>query len=310
MSKASEATTKLWFLPPVETLGSFRVGFGVALGLLAVNLAAALVLGGATPLKIRFGINFALGVGYILAFAPTMLARLANEIDGMEGVDRLGARGQGVASAIGVAIAAILFTLSPMSKDAFRWVLEAESFLLWILNVPIAFVLIQALRRLHHLGRVARVNLLEPRPLPAFGRAAAMIALYLAGSFVIFTLATIVGRPGGARAELPSVISLTLFLVAAVYLPLSGARSGIRAAKQAELNQIAADLGHHHDVLAGPDGPDRVDRLMAYRERIRAVPEWPFGVGTAPRALLYIALPLLSWVAAALVERSLNAVLD
>ena len=49
---------------------------------------------------------------------------------------------------------------------------------------------------------------------------------------------------------------------------------------------------------------------MAYRERIRAVPEWPFGVGTAPRALLYVALPLLSWIAAALVERALGTVLD
>ena len=49
---------------------------------------------------------------------------------------------------------------------------------------------------------------------------------------------------------------------------------------------------------------------MAYRERIQAVPEWPFGVGAAPRALLYVALPLLSWIAVALVERSLDVVLD
>ena len=301
---------RLWFLPPLETLGSFRVGFAVALGLMAVNLTAALVLGGATPLKIRFAINFALGVGYALGVAPAVLARLPKEIDGLEGVDRLGAGGQVLASALGVAIAAILFTLSPMSKDALRWVLEVESLLLWILNVPIGFVLIRALWRLRRLGGVAPVNLLEPRPLAAFGRAAALIALYVAGGFVIFTLVTIVGRPGGARAELPSVIYLTLFLAAALYLPLSGARRGIRAAKQAELDRIAADLGDHHDVLAGADGPDRVDRLMAYRERIRAVPEWPFGVGTAPRALLYVALPLLSWIAAALVERSMEVVLD
>ncbi len=306
----SETTPRLWFLPPVETLGSFRVGFCAALGLLAVNLVGALGLGGATPLQIRFAINFSLGVGYALAFAPAVLARLPREIDEMEGVDRLSARGQVLASVVGVSIAAILGILSPMSRDAFRWVLEAESFLLWILSAPLGFLFIRALWRLRRLGRIVRVNLLEPRPLAAFGRAAALIALYVAGSFVIFTLLTIVGRPGGARAELPSVISLTLFLAAALYLPLSGARGGIQAAKQAELDRIAAELGDHRDVLVGPDGPDRVDRLMAYRERIGAVREWPFGVGTAPRALLYVALPLLSWIAAALVERSLAAVLN
>ena len=179
----NESTPRLWFLPPLDTLGSFRVGFGVALGLFALNLTAAL------------------------------------------------------------------------------------------------------------------------------GRTAALIALYVAGSFVIFTLVTILGRPGGASAELPSVVSLTFFIIAALYLPLSGARSAIGAAKQAELDRIAEQLGHHDEVLGAFDGPDRADRLMAYRERVRGGPEWPFGVGTAPRALLYVALPLLSWIAAALVERAVAAVL-
>ena len=48
-------TPRLWFLPPVERLGSFRVGLGVALGLLAANLATALVVGGANPLEMYRG---------------------------------------------------------------------------------------------------------------------------------------------------------------------------------------------------------------------------------------------------------------
>ncbi len=52
----SEATPRLWFLPPVERWGSFRVGFGVGLGLLVLNLAAALVLGGVPQLGIRFAL--------------------------------------------------------------------------------------------------------------------------------------------------------------------------------------------------------------------------------------------------------------
>jgi hypothetical protein len=228
----------------------------------------------------------------------------------MEGVDRLSSRGQGLASAVGVAIAAAPAALSPMQIDAFRLGLYAGNILFWILIVPLFHVFIRALWRLRRLGKVAEVNLLESRPLAAFGRAAAWIALFGAGNSVIFTLTIVVGRTAGAQAEIPSLVFQTVFLAAALYLPLSGARVGIRAAKQAELDRIAAELGRHGNVLGEVDGPDRVVRLMAYRERIQAVSEWPFGVGTAPRALLYVALPLLSWIAAAMVERSLDVVLE
>ena len=103
---------------------------------------------------------------------------------------------------------------------------------------------------------------------------------------------------------------LGVVLIISFYVPLSGARHCIRAAKQGELERIDIDVGDHRKVLAEPDGPDRVDRLLAYRERIRAIPEWPLGLRGAPRALLYIAIPLLSWVAGAFVERWLDALLD
>ena len=304
----SEATPRLWFLSPVERWGSFRVGFGVGLGLLVVYLAAALVLGRVAQLEIRYAVYYSLGVGFTLAVGCAALASLRQGIDGMEGVDRLSSRGQGLASAVGVTIAALPAALSPMQIDAFRLLLYAGNILFWILIVPLFFVFIRALWRLRRLGKVAEVNLLESRPLAAFGRAAAWIALFGAGNAVIFTLTTVVGRFG--EAEVPSLVFQTLFLTAALYLPLSGARVGIRAAKQAELDRIAAELGHHGNVLGEVDGPDRVVRLMAYRERIQSVSEWPFGVGTAPRALLYVALPLLSWIAAAMVERSLDVVLE
>jgi hypothetical protein len=304
----SEATPRLWFLPPVERCGSFRVGIGVGLGLLAVYLAAALVLGRLDPLYVRFALNYSLGVGFSLAVGCAALTSLRQGIDGMDGVDRLSSRGQGLVSAVGFAIATAPAAIAPTQMDPLLWSLVAGNTLFWILIAPLFFVFIRALWRLRRLGRVAEVNLLESRPLAAFGRAAAWIALFGAGNFVVFTLTTVVGRSGDA--EVPSLVFQTLFLAAALYMPLSGARLGIRAAKQTELDRIAAELGQHAGVLGEVDGPDRVVLLMAYRERIEAVSEWPFGVGTAPRALLYVALPLLSWIAAALVERSLDVVFE
>ena len=107
-----------------------------------------------------------------------------------------------------------------------------------------------------------------------------------------------------------TVVTILLLLVAAVYLPLSGARLAIRDAKRVELTRIAAKVGHHGEVLDAQDGPERASGLMTYRERIERVSEWPFSVGTAPRTILYVALPFLSWIAAALVERVLGAFLE
>jgi hypothetical protein len=50
--------------------------------------------------------------------------------------------------------------------------------------------------------------------------------------------------------------------------------------------------------------------LVAYRSLIESVPEWPFNAPLLTRLLLYLAIPLASWVAGAMVERGLDRLLD
>ncbi len=196
-----------------------------------------------------------------------------------------------------------------------RWFGLFASSLWWTVFAPTSFIFVRALWRLRRLGMVAKVNLLDARPLARFGRAASLIALYV-GAFVavmtcvIVVVRTFIGQTGEDPVPRLVVTALTCFLIATVYLPLSGARRASRAAKRAELAHIGERLGHHDEVLGAFDGRERADRLLAYRERVAGVAEWPFGVGTAPRALFYVTLPLLSWIAAALVERALGSVLD
>jgi hypothetical protein len=46
--------------------------------------------------------------------------------------------------------------------------------------------------------------------------------------------------------------------------------------------------------------------LIAYRGLIDAVHEWPYDTSTLRRFALYMFIPLLSWAAAAIVERVIN----
>ena len=313
-----EETPRVWLLPPLDRWGSVRIGVGVTLALWATAFALAVILGDVPARSIRFAITFSLFLGYTLAFSPIVLARLQGDFDELDRIDRLGVTGQLVATVVGLGIHFMLGALSSerqFGMGAFGWFAFTASTIWWIVFSPVAFVFIRALWRLRRLGMAAKVNLLHARPLARFGRAASSVALFV-GAFVatgVFSIGvsqTFIDPSNDETTPQIAVILFACFMISAVYLPLSGARLAIRAAKQAELARVSEQLGHHDEVLVASDGLERADRLMAYRERVESVAEWPFGVGAAPRAFFYVTLPLLSWIAAALVERALASVLD
>ena len=49
--------------------------------------------------------------------------------------------------------------------------------------------------------------------------------------------------------------------------------------------------------------------MLLYRSQVEAFPTWPFGTGALLRLGLYGVIPVLGWVAAALVERVVDLVL-
>jgi hypothetical protein len=49
---------------------------------------------------------------------------------------------------------------------------------------------------------------------------------------------------------------------------------------------------------------------VAYRSTIEAVPEWPFNTPALTRFLLYLAIPVGSWIAGAIVERLVDSALS
>ena len=50
--------------------------------------------------------------------------------------------------------------------------------------------------------------------------------------------------------------------------------------------------------------------LLAYREFLDSLPEWPIDLSTALRSALLLAVAVASWLGGAIVERLLGAALD
>ena len=100
---------------------------------------------------------------------------------------------------------------------------------------------------------------------------------------------------------------------AALLLPLRGVHARIRQAKAAELEWVEAQILERRHALkaaASHEAPGSLADLVAYRDLVQEAPEWPIGSSSYARFALYLLIPVLSWAAAALVERFVNALIS
>lgn len=165
---------------------------------------------------------------------------------------------------------------------------------------------------LSRLGRDhARVRLLGRAELRPFVRCGVRLGRnWFIGSAIAMLLLLDLRLTGVVIA----VLLLTLGLgVASLILPCFGVHQRLRQAKRTELARLRAAIEARSEALfsAGPDPDDdsRLPALLAYESRVQQAGEWPFDTPTLLRFALLVLIPIASWVAGALVERLVDAVL-
>jgi hypothetical protein len=102
--------------------------------------------------------------------------------------------------------------------------------------------------------------------------------------------------------------SLPLALLG-LWLPVRGAHRRIRQAKEAELVRISERIRQASTVLldGSADGSprtsaDQMPGLVAYRQLIEGVPEWPFQSSTFFQVALYLLIPIGSLIVREMAE--------
>ena len=212
---------------------------------------------------------------------------------------------------INAAVNAILPPGSAALEDRFwRFVRDVT---IWTLAIRLIVVVIGSSLRVSQLSeRAARIDLLDLRGLAPLAR----IGLRSALAFAL--AASMIAAMASDELTLP-VTLLTVVIVAVVgaftlLLPVRGAHRAIRAAKDADLLAVREAIActRTSALLAGVESAEaamRLGGLLAFEARIAGVGEWPFDVGTFVRFLAFLALPLGSWIASALVEWVVSRVL-
>ncbi len=181
---------------------------------------------------------------------------------------------------------------------------------LWARAVTADLQLVRAFGRLGE--RLEHVDLLDQRALLPFTRRGVRSVLgWMAGS-AVFSLFWL--HPDAGRWNLVGLLFLLGVAGATLLLPLWGVHRRLRAEKLAQLERVREAIRGDQAALLGrpapsPEAAARLPALYATEARIMAVSEWPFDASSVLRIVLYLGLGIGSWVGAALVERSLGAVL-
>ena len=164
---------------------------------------------------------------------------------------------------------------------------------------------------------LGEIDLLDLRPVRALGR----IGLRSALAWVIgLTLGSFVF----VFRELQMLDSLIVFVpllvvtlaitLASLLLPLRGVHRRLRDTKERELRAVEAAVRGDPRALEATRLAGRTDLrladLLAYRELVEGIPNWPFDSAGLRRLLLYLLIPIGSWLGGAVVERMLSAFLD
>jgi hypothetical protein len=184
--------------------------------------------------------------------------------------------------------------------------------LTWFIQVHAINALV---RNAHMFTRLGRENLLldvlRPEQLAPFGMLALLPSLMLMGTQLYYPLLSLNGQ-FNVFGTLPGFL---LTLISAIYLLLRPAwpvHVHMREAKTSLLASTEAAIARWRET--NPDRnftPDAVGELLpilAFREHVRALPDWPFNLGLLGRWLFYIVIPPLTWMLAALMENFIDTI--
>jgi hypothetical protein len=170
-------------------------------------------------------------------------------------------------------------------------------------------VIVKSMRLSELSERFDSVDLLDLAPYQPLVRQGLINALLLIGGVSVMSLLGVESRYGSVLA----VFWITSILLAWVglMLPLRGIRQKIREAKDRELDWCRRELIRERDHLkSSDDQTSKIVQVLAYRDMIDGMRNWPFDNPTLARFALYLLIPLGSWLGGAFVERGLDLFLS
>lgn len=203
--------------------------------------------------------------------------------------------------------------LTELFTSVERFTSTLGAMLVWIIMTTVIFaVILQAVLFARLGAKHVNVCLLNARKLLPFARVSIFSSLAILGAVALFPL---IGIESGLNLVeiLPGAITALGPLIAIFFIPIWPIHRRLAAMKAQELDTINDMIEACLDTPVSADSEPRMleklTPLLAYRREIVGVFTWPFDIGNLTRLTIYLIIPPLTWVAAALMENLVNSLL-
>lgn len=187
--------------------------------------------------------------------------------------------------------------------------IQAGTMLVWVVLTLALSALLDNALHLADIGRRLPLRLFEQGNLEPIARVAVSSTLVLIGAQTLFPI-LMLGNQASAVTFLPGIIATLVPMLLLALLPIRPVHRRLRDAKRELLLAIEQEI--RSCGTPTPDATTRIDhltRLLDYRREARAIREWPIDLQNTARFLLYVIIPPVTWIAAALIERVVDAML-
>lgn len=199
--------------------------------------------------------------------------------------------------------------IDPVSRSLAQASLCIGTELIWVTVTLVVAALLDNALLLNRLAHRVRLQPFHPASLRPFAAVAVLSTLALIGAQAAFPIMTLEGGVN-PLAYVPGLLATGVPMLIMAALPVWPVHLRLKAAKR----QMLSDVNGRIAAIPAPD-PDRPESLtalmplLAYRRELAQLAEWPFDVGVMARLGLYLIIPPLTWVGAALIENLVDAVL-
>jgi len=186
--------------------------------------------------------------------------------------------------------------------------------LVWIVMTTVISMLIQQARIFARLGRDhISVSLFNTHHLLPFGGVSISSSLAILGALTLFPL---IGLEGGLDIKeiVPGAVATSIPLVLMFFMPVWPVHQRLASIKAQQLSAINKRIDQYlansrSEGEAALNLNPQFTTMLAYRREISDSPTWPFDVSNVAKLTLYLVIPPLTWVAAALMENLVDSVL-
>jgi hypothetical protein len=177
--------------------------------------------------------------------------------------------------------------------------------LIWLTMTTVISSVVTNARLFYQLGKDhLSINLLNTSELVPLAWVSVISTLALIGAQAMFGL-LMLDPSTGLETLLPGFIAITIPMLPLGLLPIWSIHKRLQQAKAKELHAINMELARVSEntiPLQAQEKLAELNQLLAYRREIASVHAWPFDLGAASKLGLYLIIPPLTWVGAALIE--------